>query len=53
MIQDVGNVELFELFETDPKTSARNARDTAAEASSIAQPRRHSKNIGLPEFHTT
>ena len=33
MIQDVGNVELFELFET---RSAKNAHHTGVKASSIA-----------------
>ena len=36
MIQDMGNVELFELFETDLKRSAMNAYHTGAKASSIA-----------------
>ena len=34
MIQDVGNVELFELFETDPKTQCKEC--TGAKESSIA-----------------
>ena len=34
MIQDVGNVELFELLETDPKTSAKHAYHTGVKASS-------------------
>ena len=36
MIKDVGNVELFELFETDPKRSAKHAYHTGMKASSIA-----------------
>ena len=35
MIKDMGNVELFELFETDPKTQ-KNACCTGVKASSIA-----------------
>ena len=36
MIQDVGNVELFELFETDPKTQCKECLSYWSEASSIA-----------------
>ena len=36
MIQDMGKVELFELFETDPKTQCKKAYRTGAKASSIA-----------------
>ena len=36
MIQDVGNIELFELFETDPKRSAKHAYHTGVKVSSIA-----------------
>ena len=36
MIQDVGNVELFELFETDLRRSAQNAYHIGVKASSIA-----------------
>ena len=36
MIQDVGNVELFELFETDPKTAVQRIYHTGVKASSIA-----------------
>ena len=36
MIRDAGNVELFELFETDLRRSAKNACHTGAKASSIA-----------------
>ena len=36
MIQDVGNVELLELFETDPRRSAQNVYHTGVKASSIA-----------------
>ena len=32
MIQDVGNVELFELFETDPRRSAKHANHTGVKA---------------------
>ena len=36
MIRDVGNVELFELFETDLRRNAKNAYHTGVKASSIA-----------------
>ena len=36
MIQDVGNVELFEMIETDPRRSAKHAYHTGVKASSIA-----------------
>ena len=36
MIQDVGNVELFELFETHPRRSAKHAYQIGVKASSIA-----------------
>ena len=36
MIQDMGNVELFELFETDRRRSAKNACHSGLKASSIA-----------------
>ena len=36
MIQDVGNVELFELFETDPKTKCKECLSYWSEGSSIA-----------------
>ena len=36
MIQDVGNVELFELLETDPKRNAKHAYHTGVKASSVA-----------------
>ena len=36
MIQDVGNVKLFELLETDLQRSAKHAYHTGAKASSIA-----------------
>ena len=36
IIQDMGNVELFELFETDPKTQCKACLSYWSEASSIA-----------------
>ena len=36
MIQDVGNVELFESFETDHKTQCKNPYHTGVKASSVA-----------------
>ena len=36
MIKDMGNVELFELFETDPKRSSKSAHCIGIWASSIA-----------------
>ena len=36
MIQDVGNVELFQLFETDLRRSAKHAYHIGVKASSIA-----------------
>ena len=37
MIKDVGNVELFELFETDLRRSAKHAYHTGVKASSIVR----------------
>ena len=36
MIQEVGNIELFELLETGPKRSAKHVYHTGVQASSIA-----------------